>query len=139
MGNADGELCAAASLSGLAQRRDISYPPTRPKRHDDESLPYESVEGPEPWYPNELQREVEGEVTAIMRVAPSGEVLSAAVRSSRPYGAFDESVLAAAKRTRVIWKTPGPSAPVCTERTYQFCFDGPVRVPFWQCRRLKQQ
>ncbi|WP_375138839.1 energy transducer TonB family protein [Piscinibacter defluvii] len=79
-----------------------------------------SIDAPTVRYPQKLIG-IEGQVRVLRLIDPSGNVKSAAVRSSTPYGAFDSAVLKAARNTKVRWGDPAPSQDLCVEQTYQFC------------------
>ncbi len=100
-----------------------------------QAIQYTSIDAPGITYPRKFIG-IEGEVRVLYLVDPEGRVKSAIVRSSTPYGAFDEVVLAAARETTVTWKDPKPASDLCLERTHQFCMQWrrETKVEFDRCR-----
>jgi TonB family protein len=84
-------------------------------------------------FPERLM-DMEGEVNVLFLISPDGELKSAKVRSSTPYGAFDALVLESARRARVTWRSPKPDKDVCMSRSYLFCVSGHVSLPFAGCK-----
>ena len=95
----------------------------------------ESFDAPTVRFPKKLLT-IEGQVRVLRLVDPAGEVISAAIRSSTPAGAFDEIVLAAARKTKVTWSEPRPTERMCVEQAYQFCMsrEADARISFDRCR-----
>jgi TonB family protein len=129
------ELAISFEGSSQAPRVFVSYPR---ERLEDAMAPIgslvETVDAPTIKYPRKLMG-VEGRVQVLYRIEANGQVAAASVLSSTPYGAFDEVVLASARRTRFTWRAQTPPSPVCGLRTFTFCMDGPVELAFAECRR----
>jgi TonB family protein len=132
------EVAFAVWFEGSHQqpRVSLSYPsggedqPTPP-----ELMPLESLEAPSIAYPRRLM-EVEGKVRALLRIDASGQVASASILSSTPYGVFDELVLRNARQTSAKWKSSAVPQPICVLRPYMFCMGGrPPRLPYAECKR----
>lgn len=129
------ELAISFEGSSQAPRVFFSYPR---ERLEDAMDPIgslvETVDAPTIKYPPNLIG-VEGRVQVLYRIEANGQVAAVSVLSSTPYRAFDDVVLASARRTRFEWRADAPPRPVCGLRTFMFCMEGPVKLAFAECRR----
>lgn len=82
---------------------------------------------------------VEGMVRVLLRTAPEGRIVTAAVRANTPYGHFDAPVLESAQQMRGTWRGPAPSAEMCAEREYLSCARRvrDARIRFDECRSAR--
>jgi TonB family protein len=127
------ELTLSFEGSSQAPRVFVSYPRDR---LEDAMAPIgtlvETVDAPTVKYPPKLIG-VEGRVQVLYRIDANGQLAAVSVLSSTPYGAFDDVVLASARRTRFKWRADSPPRPVCGLRTFMFCMRGGVNLAYAEC------